>query len=749
MGPYGLNFFSNTSADVQLGDFGILFLLFNEGLSLTPERIKELAKFTGLGVFQLLFSIGMIFVGTLWGGPTVVSYTSTFLTEKLGIPFDDQILGTLFSNPVEAFCIAAAGALSSSAFVLPVLEKKGWKEKPEGVAGLAILLLQDLSVAPLLVLLPLLAGKGGGGGVQGLEILVAKATLGFGSVLIAGSYALRYFFDVVATARSTETFVAAALLAAVGTGRAAEYLGLSDSTGAFAAGVLLAGNRYRAQIQADVRPFEGILLGVFFITAGAGLDPRVVVEEWPLLFGGIFVFVAVKVGIIFSSGPALGLTTGQAARVAFTLAGGGEFALVLFQLAQDLRVLPAELSRLLIASVIISMSLTPLLGDIGSYVGTYLEERSGELRPDGLTVEEETSLFDQIDEDGSGTIELDELRNALVKLDFPYASIAEVFRSFDVDQSGTISREEWGDGIRRGLLSDALGADSGEALSGKDVKFCRDAMIICGFGEVGKSLYNLLRASNASGASTGGVVCFDLNPARVTSGVLAKAPVVFGDPAQIELLRAAGIKAPRAVVITYATDNRSIEATRRLRTSLPDDTPIYVFEGNSRIERELKEAGATEVVSATTETILRFASLVADGDCEGRTVEAPIEEDSRIQQMRALLEDGIDIAAYAGLDKADASPPGLSEEFLTDLAEEIGCTRSDIGEFWLSFRAVAEDRDSVPIEELKEMLMRLAEEPSDGTKFEVCLGSMDEDGARELTFVEYCRALYITCSIDY
>ena len=111
-----------------------------------------------------------------------------------------------------------------------------------------------------------------------------------------------------------------------------------------------------------------------------------------------------------------------------------------------------------------------------------MEERDGLVRKDGLTVEEETGLFDQIDEDGSGTIELEELRNALVKLDFPYASIAEVFRSFDVDGSGTIEREEWTDGIQRGLLSDALGADSEEALRGEDMTFCRDALVICGFG---------------------------------------------------------------------------------------------------------------------------------------------------------------------------------------------------------------------------------------------------------------------------
>jgi Kef-type K+ transport system membrane component KefB len=261
IGPYGLQMFSNTEADIQLGDFGILFLLFNEGLSLSPERIKELGRFTGLGVFQLLISIGCLFVGSVLGGPILIRYI-----QEIGLPLDLKILKPIFENPVKAFVIASAGALSSSAFVLPFLKQKGWEERPEGIAGLSILLLQDLAVAPLLVVLPILAGSGPQSAAE-LSVLVFKATVGFGAVLGAGSFLLRYVFDVVAAARSTETFVAAALLVAVGMGQVADVLGLSASTGAFAAGVLLAGNRYRAQIQADIKPFEGILLGIFFMTA--------------------------------------------------------------------------------------------------------------------------------------------------------------------------------------------------------------------------------------------------------------------------------------------------------------------------------------------------------------------------------------------------------------------------------------------------------------------------------------------------
>lgn len=245
LGPYGLNLFLDSEADLELGDLGILFLLFSEGLNLSPDRLSALGAFSGLGVLQILASMGLFFFGILLGGPIVVSYIAPI------IQMDDYIY-QIFGSPVYAFCIAAAGALSSSAFVIPVLKEKKWEDKPEGIAALSILLLQDLAVAPLLVILPLIAGSGPSSSSE-LGLLALKATVGFGAVLAVGSVLLRYVFDVVAAARSTETFVATALLVALGMGQAAEYLGLSATTGAFAAGVLLAGNRYRAQIKADIR----------------------------------------------------------------------------------------------------------------------------------------------------------------------------------------------------------------------------------------------------------------------------------------------------------------------------------------------------------------------------------------------------------------------------------------------------------------------------------------------------------------
>lgn len=241
LGSHGLDVFSNSKADVELGDFGILFLLFSEGLEVSTSRFRKLTEYLPLGLAQITLTAGVLTGGILLGAP---------LLEKF-VPLDEGLIN--ISSPIEALVLALAGTLSTSAFVFPVLKDQGWEEEDSGQAATSILLLQDLLVAPLLVLLPFLVGTGNTD-YDAIGFLTAKATLGFGFVLFIGSRLLRKIFELVAQARSTETFVALCLLVSVGMGVIAKSLGLTDTVGAFAAGVLLANTNYRAQIQAGALP---------------------------------------------------------------------------------------------------------------------------------------------------------------------------------------------------------------------------------------------------------------------------------------------------------------------------------------------------------------------------------------------------------------------------------------------------------------------------------------------------------------
>ena len=712
LGPYNLQLFSNNEADLQLGDFGILFLLFNEGLGLSVDRIKDLRAFSNLGLFQIMSSMALFFFGTLIGGPYVLSILDNFM--------DVGLLRPILSSPVQAFCIASAGALSSSAFVLPVLKAKGWEDRKEGIAGLSILLLQDLAVAPLLVLLPVLAGSGPQTYAE-FGTLIVKAVFGFGGVLVAGRYLLSYVFEIVASAKSTETFVAAALLVAIGMGQTADMLGLSASTGAFAAGVLLAGNKFRPQIQADIKPFEGILLGIFFITAGAELDPAVVIKEWPTLVLGIIGFLITKTGVLFASGPSIGLSRAEAARVAFTLAGGGEFSFVLFKLAQELGVLPGDLNKLLTASVIISMSLTPLLGDLGDKVGNYLEELDPPVKMnpwDGLTLEESEALFDETDVDGNGSIDLDELRGTLVKLNIPFDTIADIFVAFDTNGDEEICKEEWRNGIKAGFLEIAL-RSAPDFNKSMEIPFAEDAIVICGFGAMGRDVYAMLREM---GQDQGEIVAFTLDPSRVTAGVTSGAPVVFGDGGRYELYKAAGCRSPKAVLITYGSRARRMNVLVRIRQALPD-TKIYVRADDQGEYRDLLAAGADEVISESTEAVVRFGSLL--------NITPTVE---RTETLRAMLLQGADEAV-------DEPIPGYSEGDLSEMVDITGMDFVDLMKLYSIFEALGGSKDvDVSVKDLEEFLARSSDVgPLDIEALDTYLKLVDEDGEGDLSFDEFVR----------
>ena len=382
--------------------------------------------------------------------------------------------------------------------------------------------------------------------------------------------------------------------------------------------MLLAGNRYRAQIQADIRPFEGILLGVFFMTAGANLDPQLVLREWPTLSVGIVAFIVTKAAVLFAAGPALGLARAEAAKVALLLAGGGEFAFVVFKLAKDLGVLPDELGKLLTASVIISMSLTPLLGEVAGWVADRIEDAEGSA-PEGkrLRAAETTA-----------------------------ATAAAIPASQTVDA---------------------------------------DAIVVCGYGDVGRAF-----ARSAGGGGGGDLVAFDLNPARVSAAGLDDdgPPLFYGDGASVELLRAAGLRAPRAIVITYRLLRRRVDATIRLREAFPK-TPIYTRGSTAAEADELRRAGATEVVTESVEVAIRLGALLGGGEAS----DAADRLRSGAAEPRAL-------------EAVDASE-GWTPESLEALADEVGSTRGELERLYSIFADMDADESSeVDLGELRDAMLR-------------------------------------------
>lgn len=514
LGPHGLDVFSNAKADVELGDFGILFLLFSEGLEVSSQRLKKLSNYLPLGFAQISLTTGVITSAIMLGAPQ-------FLDRVL--PLDEGFID--IQNPTEAVVLALAGTLSTSAFIFPVLKERGWEDENSGQAATSVLLLQDLFVAPLLVVMPFVVGQGPTD-FAAITFLTVKAAVGFGCVMYVGSFILQRLFDIVAKTRSTETFVALSLLVSVGMGAVAKELGLTDTAGAFAAGVLLANTNFRAQIQADVLPFKGILLGIFFMDAGSLFDSDLVISELPTVLTGAISLILLK-GLTVAAATRVPrwlepnrLNASDAVKLSFLLSGGGEFAFVVLALAEKLEVLPKDLGGLLTAIVLLTMAVTPLLGQ--------------------------------------------------------FASIAS--KAFESD---TVSEEVY------------------ELVEGEESQVAEDAVVICGYGEVGKKIADNLASENneETNMKLPQIVAFDTEPSLFNNILLPTSnfAVMYGDGKNPEVFRAHGVQNPRAIFISYEHHEQVMSATLRLRTSFID-TPIYTRAQSREEAEELKCAGATEVV---------------------------------------------------------------------------------------------------------------------------------------------------------
>lgn len=381
LGPHGTRLIKDVEDISSLADFGVLFLLFEMGLELSIDRLQKLRKYTfGMGAFQVLITSLVLGIGAYAMGGTVA----------------------------ESAAVGSALSLSSSAFILQILAEKGERQSRAGVATFGILLFQDIAVVPLLVLVPFLGDTShfdlihvGDNAVNAIRegtkhVISVLGTLNF--IVLAGGAFLRRVFNIVADSRSSEAFTATVLLTVLGTAMLTEELGLSMTMGSFLAGVLLAESSFRSRIKIDLEPFRGLLLGLFFITTGMSLDVSLFINQ-PFQLGFLIAsLIFWKTAICTLIGLPFGLSLAESVRVGLLLGQGGEFAFVLFALANKLGFLPDDVDSFLITTVVASMALTPLLYESGVWLGRRIDKVVGST---GGTVTTEAAIQDVAEPDSN------------------------------------------------------------------------------------------------------------------------------------------------------------------------------------------------------------------------------------------------------------------------------------------------------------------------------------------------------------
>ncbi|HXA38883.1 MAG TPA: cation:proton antiporter [Phenylobacterium sp.] len=326
----------------QLAEFGVVFLLFTIGLELSWERLRAMRRLVfGLGGAQV--AVGAALLAT--GGIVV-----------------------LHLRPLVAAILGLALALSSTAVALPALAERKRLQSPAGRAVFAVLLFQDIAVAPLLVGLSVI-----GSGAQGLgpEVLLALAPRvgGLLALAVAGRLLLRPMMRSVAKARSPELFVAASLLVVIGAGLVAAATGLSMGLGAFIAGLLLAETEYRHEVEVTVEPFKGLLLGLFFLSMGIGLDLSLLFRQPLLVLGIAAALIALKAGSVALLARLFRLRARGALETGLALAAGGEFAFIVVTQATAAGLLPEGTGQASLTAVTLSMFAIPALTALGARIG--------------------------------------------------------------------------------------------------------------------------------------------------------------------------------------------------------------------------------------------------------------------------------------------------------------------------------------------------------------------------------------------
>lgn len=337
VGPHALGLIENPDSVLLLADLGVIFLLFTIGLELSIERLKLMRRFVfGLGALQVAVTAVLI-------GGVVLS----------------------LGQSVEAALVIGSGlALSSTAFVIQMLVERGEMITRYGRVSFSVLLFQDLAIVPLLALLPLL-GAPGSSLIGAVAIAAVKAVAVVAAAILIGRRVLRPLYRIIAGARLQELFVAVTLLVVLGAGWLMAQVGISMAMGAFLAGLLLSETEYRHQVEADIRPFKGLLLGLFFMAIGMVIDLPLVGREALLLLGALVALLLAKSVLITGLCLVFRLPGDVALRVGPLLSQGGEFGFVLVGGAILTGVLDREPGQLILALIALSMAATPLMDWLG------------------------------------------------------------------------------------------------------------------------------------------------------------------------------------------------------------------------------------------------------------------------------------------------------------------------------------------------------------------------------------------------
>ncbi|KAF2544920.1 hypothetical protein F2Q70_00019081 [Brassica cretica] len=392
IGPYGISIIRNVHATKAIAEFGVVFLLFNIGLELSVERLSSMKKYVfGLGSAQVLVTaavVGLIahyFAGQagpaaiVIGNGLALSSTAVVLqvlqergesTSRHGratfsvLLFQIEILMERNKNNVLGF---------------QVLQERGESTSRHGRATFSVLLFQDLAVVVLLILIPLISPNSSKGGIgfqaiaEALGLAAVKAAVAITAIIAGGRLLLRPIYKQIAENRNAEIFSANTLLVILGTSLLTARAGLSMALGAFLAGLLLAETEFSLQVESDIAPYRGLLLGLFFMTVGMSIDPKLLLSNFPVVIGTLGLLIVGKTLLVVIMGKLFGISIISAIRAGLLLAPGGEFAFVAFGEAVNQGIMSPQLSSLLFLVVGISMAITPWLAAGGQLIASRFE----------------------------------------------------------------------------------------------------------------------------------------------------------------------------------------------------------------------------------------------------------------------------------------------------------------------------------------------------------------------------------------